>query len=58
MRTRKMNNSADTTVSGEGERGGAAGTRASVHGADSDKAAVPLQPMEEHVDTEIHLQFI
>lgn len=61
MRTCKMNNSADTKVSGEGGRGGAAGTRTEIplqSMVQTDEAAVPLQPMEEHVDTEIHLQFM
>ncbi|KAJ7406605.1 hypothetical protein WISP_132904 [Willisornis vidua] len=52
----EMNNSADTKVSGEAERGAASDAGAEVPLQVLDEAAVTLQSMEVHGGAEIHLQ--
>ncbi|GAB0180870.1 hypothetical protein GRJ2_000552300 [Grus japonensis] len=60
VRRCERNNSADTKVSEEGGRGGAAGARAEIPLQFMEKTmvrqAVPLQPMEDDGGADIHLQ--
>lgn len=57
MRTFERDNSAQTSISREGEAGGTPGTGESpaAHGAEHGEAAVLLQPTETHRDAEIPL---